>query len=72
MDLKIIIFLLFLTIVYSAEEVKFFDLTTETTIYSSQTSYGYDYKTKPQSIKNKNPAFFPLKSQMEIIKQHLK
>ena len=61
MDLKIIIFLLFLTIVYSAEEVKFFDLTTETTIYSSQTGYGYDYKTKPQSIKNKNPAFFSIK-----------
>ena len=61
MKLHASIFLMILALIYSAEETKFFDLTTETTIYSDTTGYGYDFKTKPQSAKNKNPAFFSIK-----------
>ena len=61
MKLHTSIFIIILALVYSAEETQFFDLTTETTIYSDSTGYGYDFKTKPQSAKNKDPAFFSIK-----------
>ena len=61
MKLHTSIFIIILALVYSAEETQFFDLTTETTIYSDTTGYGYDFKTKPQSAKNKDPAFFSIK-----------
>ena len=61
MKLHTSIFIIILALVYSAEETQFFDLTTETTIYSDSTGYGYDFKTKPQSAKNKAPAFFSIK-----------
>ena len=61
MKLHTSIFIIILALVYSAEETQFFDLTTETTIYSDTTGYGYDFKTKPQSAKNKAPVFFSIK-----------
>lgn len=43
------------------EGARYFDLTKEKTAYSDDTEYGWDYGTKPQSKKNKTPAYFSVK-----------
>lgn len=42
------------------EEAKLFDLSKEIA-YTDETGYGYDFDTKPQSEKNKKPAYFSIK-----------
>ncbi|MCR5724490.1 MAG: rhamnogalacturonan acetylesterase [Treponema sp.] len=44
-----------------SEGAMYFDLTTEKAVYSDATGFGYDFKTKPQSKKNKTPAYFSVK-----------
>lgn len=44
-----------------AAEVQRFDLTKEKAVYSEETGYGYDFGTKPQTKKNKKPAYFSVK-----------
>ena len=41
------------------EQSDFFDLSKDVT-YSSETGYGYDFKTKPQNINNKKPSFYSI------------
>lgn len=56
-----VLFELFFGTINSAEESKFYDLTTETNAYTDKLGYGYDFKIKPQSAKIKNPALFSIK-----------
>ena len=55
----IIVFSSMLSNMLLIEQSDFFDLSKDVT-YSSETGYGYDFKTKPQNINNKKPSFYSI------------
>ena len=60
MSYKFFLIISFFGVVLLAEEGQLFDLSKELT-YSQETGFGYDFKTKPQSESNSNPAYFSIK-----------
>ena len=60
MSYKFFLIISFFGVVLLAEEGQLFDLSKEV-IYSQETGFGYDFKTKPQSESNSNPAYFSIK-----------
>lgn len=44
-----------------AAETYSFDLTKEKAVYDDETGFGYDFGTKPQTKRNKKPAYFSVK-----------
>jgi lysophospholipase L1-like esterase len=55
----IIVFSSLLSNVLLLAQSDFFDLSKDIA-YSSETGYGYDFKTKPQNINNKKPSFYSI------------
>ena len=57
---KLLILISIISATLLKEEAKLFDLSKEIA-YTDETGYGYDFDTKPQSEKNKKPAYFSIK-----------
>ena len=60
MSYKFFLIISIFGVVLLVEEGQLFDLSKEVS-YSQETGFGYDFKTKPQSESNNNPAYFSIK-----------